>query len=200
MGETLLKVGPGDHGRRMSLAEFEDAEAVEGHLYELGKGVVVVSGIPNRLHMAVVHALKRQLFAYDLKHPGAIVAINGGAESKILVDEDASERHPDLSVYKTPVPSEGDTWRIWVPELVIEVVSAGSVERDYEEKPPEYLRFGVMEYWIVDPAKGEAGEILVLSRSGGRWQRRVVRRGEPLTTNVLPGFVLDTAVVFAPPD
>jgi Uma2 family endonuclease len=36
-------------------------------------------------------------------------------------------------------------------DLVIEVVSDDSVERDYDEKFIEYQDCGVQEYWIVDP-------------------------------------------------
>jgi hypothetical protein len=57
MSETF-KVGPSDHARRMRLAEFEDAEAIEGYRYELGRGVVDVSDIPDRSHLAVVFQLK----------------------------------------------------------------------------------------------------------------------------------------------
>lgn len=36
------------------------------------------------------------------------------------------------------------------PDLLVEVVSKGSVARDYIEKKNDYERFGVKEYWIVD--------------------------------------------------
>jgi len=38
MPQTVTKVGPKDHGRRMRLAEFDKAEAQEGYLYELSRG------------------------------------------------------------------------------------------------------------------------------------------------------------------
>jgi hypothetical protein len=41
-------------------------------------------------------------------------------------------------------------WRSWTPDLVIEVVSESSRDRDYTEKRDEYWSLGVMEYWIVD--------------------------------------------------
>ena len=38
MLKAAIKVGPADHGRRMSLADFDHAEVQEGYLYELGRG------------------------------------------------------------------------------------------------------------------------------------------------------------------
>jgi Uma2 family endonuclease len=75
---------------------------------------------------------------------------------------------------------------------VIEVVSPRSAKRDYEEKPDEYLAFGVSEYWIVDAAKSE---ISILRRSRGQWARSTVRTGERYETRLLPGFSLDVAAV-----
>ena len=66
MGKMVVKVGPSDHGRRMSLQEFDKAEVQEGYLYELGRGVIVVSDVPAPRHLAMVNAIRRQLMAYDL--------------------------------------------------------------------------------------------------------------------------------------
>ena len=38
MGKTLIKIGPADHGRPISLEEFEHAKVQEGYLYELAGG------------------------------------------------------------------------------------------------------------------------------------------------------------------
>src|SRR5947209_3259843 len=144
MSKTVIKVGPRDQGRRMSLADFDHAEVQEGCLYELGRGVVVVSDIPNQRHLDQIPALKRQVHGYDATHRGRIHTIATGSECKILIETLESERHPDLAVYKSP-PSQvgGERWSTWIPDLVVEVVSPGSEQRDYVEKREEYLLFGV---------------------------------------------------------
>jgi Uma2 family endonuclease len=100
--------------------------------------------------MAMVNASRRQLAAFDLANPGKIFAIPAGSECKILLPDFDSERHPDISVYKTHPPSDDDVWGIWLPELAIEIVSPSSQTRDYDEKPEEYLAASVREYWIID--------------------------------------------------
>jgi Uma2 family endonuclease len=194
MGTTAIKLTPADHGRRMSLADFEHAEVQEGRLYELGRGIVVVSDVPKPRHLAQLTAVRRQLAAYDLAHPGRLFTVAGGSDCKILLPTLESERHPDLALYKTPPPSDDDgAWRDWVPEVVIEIVSPGSEQRDYHEKSEEYLAFGVREYWVFD---ADRGEMLVLRRSKGAWVERVLRPPEVYRTRLLPGLEFACGPVF----
>lgn len=37
------------------------------------------------------------------------------------------------------------------PDLIIEIVSKGSIIRDYVEKKEDYEKFSIKEYWIIDP-------------------------------------------------
>src|SRR5437016_4756454 len=147
MNQTLIKIGPADHGKRMSLEEFDEAEGAEGFLYELSRGVITVVHVPDPGHAYQVDELRGQLYAYRMQHPGIIRMIAAGSDCKILLSHEESERHPDIAIYKTDRPQGKDVWMQWVPQIVIEVVSPSSAHRDYEEKPAEYLRFGVSEYW-----------------------------------------------------
>jgi len=79
MGETKVRIGPADHGRRMSLADFDLADGDEGHLYELSSGVITVVDVPGKPHFDQVDEVKRQLFAYGAAHPQAVHRIGGGA-------------------------------------------------------------------------------------------------------------------------
>jgi Uma2 family endonuclease len=196
MSRAIISIGPADEGRRMTLAEFDSVEGQEGRLYELSRGRVTVVDVPNTRHFAQVDEIREQLSSYRRSHPGMIHRIGTGSECKILVPDVESERHPDLAVYKTPPPEE-DVWSAWVPELVIEVVSPGSAERDYNEKPAEYLSFGVGEYWVIDAVRGKGGEALLNRRRSGKWVHIVMRPPQRCTTRQLPGFELDLAAVFA---
>src|SRR5207245_1089408 len=92
MTTTVIRLGPADHGRRMSLADFEHAQVEEGHRYELGRGVVIVSDVPNPRHLVQVNAIRVQLMTHGLvrKEPFYILS---GSECKVLVEQHESERH-----------------------------------------------------------------------------------------------------------
>ena len=180
----------------MPLEVFADAEGREGVLYELGRGVVSVNQVHNYRHLLTINAIFRQLSAFDIANPGVIFCIASGGDCKIPLAKLESERHPDLTIYKTPPPAnvEGrDVWSMWIPELVVEVVSPESGDRDYNQKPEEYLQFGISEYWIIDP---ERQLLTVLQRSGGQWKEHKIAPGESHTTHILPGFVFDLQRVF----
>ena len=65
---------------------------------------------------------------------------------------------------------------------------------ELQEKPEEYLQFGVREYWIVD---GEKREMLVLRRSRGKWAERIVRPPALYKTRLLPGLEFNCEQIFA---
>jgi len=186
--KTITRIGPADHGRRMSLEEFEHAEAEGERLYELSRGVITLLDVPKPRHLKLFDALRRQFPYFESKHPKLIYAIAGGGECKLLIPGLESERHPDLAIYKTPPPkgrNDDEVWFQWVPEIVVEVVSPGSRHRDHKEKPDEYLRSGVSEYWIVD---ADEGLMKVLRRSRGKWVEHAVRPPDRYRTRLLPGF------------
>lgn len=195
MGRTLLKIGPADHGRPMSLDEFEHAKVQEGYLYELSRGVITVVDVPKKLHALQLIAIRRQFTSYEVSHPGRIVGVLGSMECKLLIPALGSERHPNVVVYLTQPPEvEGkDFWSQWIPEIVIEIVSPSSRKRDYEEKPEEYLRMGVKEYWIVDPRKRA---MVVMRRVRNRWVESVVEPPALYRTRLLPELEFSCEAVF----
>lgn len=75
-----------------------------------------------------------------------------GPEVQFRVSASARRRQPDvLFVAK----ARGDLLKATVvdgaPDLVMEIVSPDSVERDWREKWVEYAAARIREYWIVDP-------------------------------------------------
>jgi Uma2 family endonuclease len=190
------KIGPRQHGRRMSLKAFEFAEVEEGYLYELARGYIVVSEVPSYAH-AVIEAFIRNCFVrHQLDNPDAIHLILHGSSNKLVVPDWESERHPDIAVYLSAPPKgkkDRTMWRTWVPELVIEVVSESSRDRDYTEKRDEYWTLGVKEYWIVD---AKLQQVLALKRGRSKWTEKTLGPTDTCETKLLPGFRLPCKPVF----
>lgn len=194
-----VRIGPHDHGRRMSFARFQRADVVSGFLYELAAGVIEVVDVPGRVHAIVVHEIEKQLNAYDLANPGVIEHLAGGGFAKTEMPQLQSERHPDYSIYLTPMPDDEYPWDKWVPSIAIEVVSPGraAAARDYKTKRREYLAAGILEYWIVDPQKRA---LLALTRHGDAWREHRLGAAGEWKTPLLPGFIMRLKPIFASVD
>jgi Uma2 family endonuclease len=196
MSTTRLHIGPADHGRRMTLEEFRDAEEEEGYRYELARGVLEVTEVPNDPHGQIVSNLYCMLAAYRSAHPGVILRIGGGSEFRLWVPELVSGRNPDAAVVLHGTPKDQRGRRR--PALVAEVVSKRGEVRDYETKREEYLVYGAREYWIVDPRRLM---VTVLTRrdggAGPEWSERVFRGAGAIESGLLPGFAGTVAELWA---
>jgi Uma2 family endonuclease len=83
-----------------------------------------------------------------------------------------------------------------LPTIVAEFVSAGKRDRqrDYEEKRDEYMELKVKEYWVIDRFRRT---MTVFFIQGGKTRKRVLRENQTYTTDLLPGFELPLASLFA---
>jgi Uma2 family endonuclease len=82
------------------------------------------------------------------------------------------------------------------PDLVVEIGSPGTRQRDETIKRRLYERSGVTEYWVVDP---DIDVIRVYRRAGDHFARAVElsrEAGDVLTTDLLPGLQIALDRVF----
>ena len=82
------------------------------------------------------------------------------------------------------------------PELVVEIGSPSTRQRDETTKRRLYERTGVSEYWFVDP---ELDVVRVYRREGDRFTRPIelsLEAGDTLTTPLLPGLELPLNRIF----
>ncbi len=194
MATATLRLGPADHGRAMTLDEYLDAEVEPGYRYELARGVLEVSNVPDDPHGVIVWNFLCALAGYHQANPGVIYRSGGGSEFQFVVPGMNSERNPDYAVALIETPKDARGRR--PASFAVEVVSEGpeARERDYVTKRDEYLAYGLREYWIVDPGPRQ---VTVLARVGDAWSESVVRGDGAAASVVLPGFVVPLADLWA---
>ena len=84
------------------------------------------------------------------------------------------------------------------PDLVVEITSQGTANRDRIIKRKLYGRYGVREYWIVDP---DAKTIEVIGWQGSDFTTlQTYPQGSTLKSPLLEGFLLKLSDLFQPND
>jgi Uma2 family endonuclease len=82
-----------------------------------------------------------------------------------------------------------------VPALVVEIISPSSIVRDRVIKKELYERFGVSEYWLVDPANQEI-EIYTLEESHYKLFSAASAVEGELASKTLAGFSVNLKLLF----
>jgi Uma2 family endonuclease len=178
-------------GLRMTAEGFFALGETDERL-ELIDGVTAVSPSPIPLHQMVVQGVAFQLFVFARGCTG-----KGMPAPSVLVDTDVrfDKRlvyRPDISVYTpgrlTDVPARLEL----PPDLIVEVLSESSRGLDLVTKRHDYERFGVGEYWVVDP---ESLEVRVWRRGADGAMNEASVTGDQLESAILQGFVLKIAEI-----
>ncbi len=111
----------------------------------------------------------------------------------ILSDSDVVE--PDiLFISAERLKTLVKDWVYGAPDLVVEILSPSTEEIDRTLKMKLYEKYGVREYWIVDP-DAESIEVYALRRSGYKMLSRA-RKGQHARSEAIEGFVCDTEKIF----
>jgi Uma2 family endonuclease len=143
----------------------------EGVPIELIKGRFVVSPSPIPRHQVVLMLLSEH-FLRIARSSGGIVLC---APMDVVFSDDTILQ-PDL-LYVTKQRREIIQQRVeGTPDLIVEIIS-DTGRRDRVEKLDLYARFGVPEYWIVDPQTqvfefliNEGGRFVVYSPANDRYR------------------------------
>lgn len=135
---------------------------------ELILGRFYVSPSPSLLHQVVLAVLLESLRA-SARSVGAL-ALPAPLDVHLA---DHSIVQPDILYLSAGRRHLAREWVEGAPDLLVEILSRGSVRRDRGEKLDLYARSGVLEYWIVDPVESQI-EFLVLQ---GESYEVVVPRG-----------------------
>jgi Uma2 family endonuclease len=193
---TALVLGPDDHGRPLTLEEFESARWQDGYQYELIDGKLYVSPVPDLPHDQLLKWVYRLLDDYSEEQDEVINYVSSHARVFLPDRPEATQPQPDVAAYRDfpqDRPIRDVQWQDVSPVLVVEVVSEDDPEKDLERNVELYEQVpSIREYWILEPGDDpDRPSLTVYRRRGRRWQRPIeVAAGETYTTRLLPGFEL----------
>ncbi len=140
--------------RTITYQEFKEMEFDDNDTswYEIINGELVGKQAPTTDHQAISAEIVFLLttFAKRTKIGRVLFA------PLDVVFEDENMFHPDILFIKKErlfIVDEKEKVVMGAPDLVVEILSKSTAPDDKGEKKDVYERFGVKEYWLVDPVK-----------------------------------------------
>lgn len=197
---TLLKIGPADHNRPLTLEEFLNACGQEGYHYELIGGKLYVSPLPNAPQGLVERWIYRLLDRYAGDHPEVINFVYGKTRVFVPGAGETTVPEPDVAAYRdfpAALPLDEVRWQDVSPLVVVEVLSEDDPDKDLVRNVELYRQVpSIQEYWILD-ARASAtwpSFLVYRRRDRRRWRKLLtIEPGSTYTTDLFPGFRLTVA-------
>jgi Uma2 family endonuclease len=178
--------------RSLTYDDLQRMRETRDERLELIEGEIIVTPSPSLMHQIVVHRLG-VLLDRAIVESGLGLVI--GAPFDVYLDEQTVPQ-PDLMVVLRDRERVLGSARLEsAPSLAIEIISPSSATRDRVTKRNLYARYGVPEYWLVDP---DAKTVTIFSDpQDGRYQAEQAVSDVAISATI-PGLSADLKALFAP--
>jgi Uma2 family endonuclease len=166
---------------------YEDLQHIppDRNRYEIVDGELFVTPAPIPLHQRIVMNLAAQLWQHVRKHRlGEVFA----APLDIVFTSETVLEPDIIFVSRSRLHIIGEKNLAGPPDLVVEVLSESTARLDREIKPKQYARYGVPEFWRVDPEE-KTVEIFRLKEGEYELAERLTF-GANLTSPLFPNLSL----------
>ena len=165
--------------------------------WEIIDGVLYMQSAPSWQHQSVSRELLRQFSNYLLNEPCEVFASPFDLR---LSDMDIEEKdvtnvyQPDLVVVCDKSQLKG-TGYFGIPDLVIEIISPSTVKTDRLLKFNMYEKFGVREYWIVEPDT-KLVSVFILQENNRYGRPELYTESGEVKVSIFPDLVINLSTVF----
>lgn len=121
----------------------------EGTLAQLIQNQIIISPAPLDRHQVIINEIYPELAIYVKKKKLGTTRV---APYDVYFDRQNAFQPDIIFIGNEQLHLIDKDGFYGAPELVIEVLSPSTAKYDLEDKKDIYERYGVKEYWIVDPA------------------------------------------------
>lgn len=154
-------------------------------------GAILREPAPGYQHQAIVTRAVILLDEHVREHRAGLVCVS--PLDVVLDEQRALVVQPDvvfISNERAPILRQ----QVWgAPDLVVEVESPSTRRRDRTAKRGWYRRYGVREYWLIDPI---AATVTVVGLERARSTRQRFHGRRPVRSTVLPELCIPAAAFF----
>jgi len=175
---------------KFTYEDYKNLPESETRRYELLEGELIMVPSPNFEHQRISGNLEFILRGFvQEKNLGIVI----DAPFDVHLGRDVIQ--PDIlfiSKERSGIITEAEVQG--APDLVIEILSPATAERDRTYKRTLCARYGVKEHWLVDPEIKRV-EVLILTERGFE-AAGIYGKTEVLTSPLLPGLSIDLRKVF----
>ena len=114
---------------------------------------------------------------------------------KILITLIRNDYEPDICYFRAEVAAQfvPDQMRFPTPDLIVEVLSPSTEERDRGVKFEDYAAHGVAEYWLIAPTTRTVEQYTLADE---RYTLLTKARSGTLSSSAVPGFEIPIAAIF----
>lgn len=181
--------------KKMTWQEFRNMEVDENDqfIYELINGILMGRTSPSLGHQRASRRLTEAFGEYLKKNQ---IGEYFYAPTDVYLGDDNGVV-PDISFVskeRSFLIENGD-YIAGAPDLIVEIISPGSVKRDRVEKKELYERFSVKEFWLIDPANRTV-EIYLIENDAYRLHAFLEVEGKLKATTIV-GFEMEISELFA---
>jgi Uma2 family endonuclease len=178
----------------ISIEEFYEMRRSTDRLLEYIDGMVFMSPSPSTKHQRVSGRLYVSLFRFlegtdcEVFHAPFDVELSreGQKGTNVVI--------PDLSVICDKSGLKENKY-VGIPTLIIEILSPSNQAHDLVFKLNLYMRYGVKEYWIVNPMLNSV-QVYTLNEQEQYEQIGIAKETGMIHSNVLQGFQVDVGMLF----
>lgn len=179
---------------KLSYKEYLELKEKSDNILEYIDGIVYMSPSPSTKHQRISSKLHAKLYNFlegkrcEVFHaPFDILLKNDDIEGEKLVI-------PDLSVI---CDKNGftDNKYVGVPSLIIEILSPSNQSHDLVTKLNLYMKYGVKEYWIVNPILNTV--MLYTLNENNMYEQTIVKTETGIVkSKIFEGFEVDIEELF----
>lgn len=175
---------------KLTMAEYVELPD-DGNRYEILDGDLYMTPAPVPRHQKISRRL--QFILYEAFEKRGLGEVYNAPIDVVLGDHDICQ--PDIAlVLAEELDIIGEKNIQGAPTLLIEILSPSTRRKDVLLKSNIYARFGVKDYWIVDP---DIDQIDFYRLAGDHYERLAeVRAPATAEPDGYPGVVTDLAEVF----